>query len=196
MFNLMSLIPINFHLLVIHIRQVVQTLYPQQYPHPPICSRSCCFFPLCICSHSASSGCGYLLSFSIIPQHCSNSLPCSYQWRSSLHSILPQCITLCIQCSPGSVPFTLHQFLEIFPFCIEFHHYIIPFSTITNIYHIQFSHSPIEGHSFIFQFFATTKCESRNILVPFVLFMTSLGYRPHSGMAGRKARHSFIALWA
>uniref|UniRef100_A0A5F8HEV2 Zinc finger protein 205 n=1 Tax=Monodelphis domestica TaxID=13616 RepID=A0A5F8HEV2_MONDO len=37
---------------------------------------------------------------------------------------------LCVQCSPGSAPLTLHHFLEVVPVSMEFLHFIIPFCTI------------------------------------------------------------------
>ena len=47
-----------------------------------------------------------------------------------LCSIVPQCILHCVKCSPGSAPFTLHQFLEVIPVYMEFLQFIIPLSTI------------------------------------------------------------------
>ena len=99
--------------------------------------------------------------------------------------------------SPGSAPFTLHQFLEIIPIHVEFLQFIIPFSTIVfhhqHIYHNLFSHSPIEGHSLIFQFFANTKSAAINIFAQFIFPMISLGYKCKSGMAGSKGRQFFYS---
>ena len=117
-----------------------------------------------------------------------------------LHLISPQCFTSCVQCSLGSAPFTLHQFLRVVPVHMETLQFIILFSTIVfhhqNIPHSLFSHSPMEGHSSIFQFFATTKSEAINNFVQVALSMISLEYKPSNGMTGTKGRQSFIALWA
>ena len=61
---------------------------------------------------------------------------CIAATRGEVHYIqFYRSISLSIQCSPGSAPFTLHHFLEIFPFHTEFHQFVIPFSTV--VFHHQ-----------------------------------------------------------
>ena len=76
-------------------------------------------------------------------------------WFCSFHSAL--------------IPGGLSSSHRIPPVHYSFGHNSIP----SPIYHNSFSHFLIEGHSFIFQFFATTKSDAINIFVQITLSMTS-----------------------
>ena len=107
------------------------------------------------------------------------SLYTTYSWFCSFHS--------------ASVPGGHSISHGISPVHYSFEHSSIPSPT----YIPQFVQPlPIEGHSFIFQFFATTENVAINNFVQVVFPMISLGYKPSSGMAGSKGRQSLIALWA
>ena len=90
-------------------------------------------FLLCFHSCTSSSACGQC-SFSQVPHSCPGSVHCCQQ-RSPLHLILPQCISLCIECSSGSAPFTLHQFLEIITIHVKFLQFIIVRGDVAKLGH-------------------------------------------------------------
>ena len=70
---------------------------------------------------------------------------------------------------------SLNQFLEVISVHMEFLQFIISLTTIIFHHHNLFSHSPVEGHTLIFQFFATTTSTAKNIFgqvfFPYALFL-------------------------
>ena len=123
---------------------------------------------------------------SFLSQHCSGSLHCYHRVSVSEYNVLLDLLlSLCIN-SWKSFQFTWYFFSSSFKGAQQY--------SITNRYHKLYNHCPIEGHSLIFQFFATTKSMPINILEQVIFLMITLGYKPSSGMAGSKGRQSFIAL--
>ena len=108
-------------------------------------------------------------------------------------------ISLCVQCSLGSAPFCLHQFLEVVSVHMEFPQFIIPLSTIV-FHHQQIPQFvqpfPNRRAALHFPIFYHLKEHRYKYFCTVIFPMISLGYQPSSGMAGPKGRHSFNALWA
>ena len=99
-----------------------------------------------------------------------------FSWFCSFHS--------------ASVPGDFPSSHRISPFHYSFQHNSIPSPAYTTIC----SAIPqLKGVPSFSNFFATTESAAMNIFVQVILFMTSLGYRPSSVMAGSK--HLFFSPW-
>ena len=136
-------------------------------------------------------------SLTIVPDH----------WISAsrgVHCIwFYQCISLCVQCSPGSAPFILYQFLEgyssshrIPPVYYSFENNNIPSPECTTTCSAIPQLKGIPLFSSFVLFFTTTKSTAKNMFAQVFFPLISLGVQTQQWYGWIKGQRSFSALCA